>query len=281
MTRQVAIREVSHLRLSMPTDDCWTDQLNWIPVSLSEYHLACRNFPLAMRIEKQVPELGLLVHPRYCVNPPLDTSGKWRGVYRPIGLRCFPFEAGHLGEDPLSDITIAEDSKYLSSSDGIPFLDERGQPGKLITELHRLISLLQRSRDTFADVLDQYLIAGLLVPLVDIEQVDARAPLYVIDQSLLAQTNNAALAAMARHRFLGVDLAVAWAFSLHNLQTKYLPQGAGRSCHQPQTASAPPTFMPDSTPIDDLPLVLDDGELVSFAEITKSSPEGAPGLPRA
>jgi len=275
MTRQVAIREVSHLRLSMPTEDCWADQLSWIPVGLSEYHLACRHFPFAMRIENQRPELGLLVHPRYFINPLLDASGKWRGVYRPIGLRCFPFEAGCLSDDPLSDITIAEGSRYLSPSDGIPFLDERGQPGKLVTELHRLLGLLRRSRDMFADVLDQYLIAGLLVALIDSEHADAGSPLYVIDQGRLAQMSNAALGAMARHKFLSVDLSVAWAFSLHNLRGSYLPREAGRSRLQPQPASAAPMLVSDTTPIDDLHLALDDGELVSFAEIATNSPEGA------
>jgi hypothetical protein len=257
----------------MPTEDRRADRLNWIPVSLSEYHLACRHFPLAMRIEKQLPELGLLVHPRYLINPPLDASGKWRGVYRPIGLRCFPFEADQLSGDPLSDITIAEGSSYLSSCDGIPFLDESGQPGKLITELHRLIGLLRQSRDIFADVLDQYLIAGLLVRLIDSSPADAGSALYVIDHNRLAQMSNAALSAMARHKFLSVDLAVAWAFSLHNLQKRYLPKDPERSRFQLQPASASPMLVPDSTPIDDL--VLDDGELVSFAGITTPPAEGA------
>lgn len=259
----------------MPTEECWTEQLSWIPISFSEYHLACRHFPFAMRVENQRPELGLLVHPRYFVNPLVDASGKWRGVYRPIGLRCFPFEANGVGEDPLANITIAADSKYLSPSDGIPFLDEGGQPGKLVTELHRLIGLLRRSRGMFADVLDQYLIAGLLVPLIDNEHAGAGSPIYVIDQNRLAQLSHAALGAMARHRFLSVDIAVAWAFSLHNLRATYLPREAGRSRLQPRPASAAPILASDSTPINDLPLVLDDGELVSFAEIATTPPGDA------
>ncbi|HJP67421.1 MAG TPA: SapC family protein, partial [Sphingomicrobium sp.] len=201
MTRHVSLREISHLCLAMPKDDCWVEKLNWIPVSASEYHLACRYFPFAMRLEDQHPELGLLVHPRYINNPLLDASGKWRGVYRPIGLRCFPFEAGRITDDPLSDITIAADSTYLSPSDGIPLIGEGGQPGKLVTELHGLLGLLQQSREIFADALDQYLVAGLLVELTD-DANTAGPPLYVIDQGRLAQMSHAALRAMARHRFL-------------------------------------------------------------------------------
>ena len=55
----------------------------------------------------------------------------------------------------------------------------------------------------------------------------------------------------------------------------FLPKDPERSRLQPQPASASPMLVPDSTPIDDLPLVLDDGELISFAEITTTSPEGA------
>lgn len=272
MTRHVSLREISHLRLAMPTDECWVEQLNWIPVSSSEYHLACRHFPFAMRIEDQRPELGLLVHPRYLNSPLLDASGKWRGMYRPIGLRCFPFEAGHLSDDPLSDITIAADSKYLSPSDGIPFLDEGGQPGKLVAELHRFLGLLQQSREMFADALDQYLVAGLVVALGDNADPDAGPPLYVIDQGRLAQMSRAALRAMARRRFLSVDLAVAWAFSLHNLRASYLSK-PGRSRLEPQPAAA--TAMSDLLPMDDLPLILDDGELISLANVETSCSEPA------
>ena len=263
MTRQVTLREISHLRLAMPADDRWVEQLNWIPVSSSEYHLACRYFPLAMRMDDRRPELGLLVHPRYLNDPLLDPSGKWRGVYRPIALRCFPFEAGGPGEDPLSDVTIAADSKYLSRSDGVPFLDESGGPGKLVSELHRLLGLLRQSREMFADALDHYLVAGLLVALADGADADARPPFFVIDQNRLAQMSPTALGAMARHRFLSVDLAVAWAFSLQNLQASHLPKQPGR----PRLEAWPATVASDSLLVDDLPLVLDDGELIPLANI--------------
>src|SRR5262249_37551764 len=152
-------------------------------------------------------------------------------------------------------------------SDGIPFLDERGQPGKLVTELHRLLGLLQRSREMFADALDQYLMSGLVVTLTDNAGADAGPPLYVIDRGRLEQMNQAALGAMARRRFLSVDLAIAWAFSLNNLRASYLLKEPGRSHLQTQPVPVAANLVSDSIPIDDLPLVLDDGELISLTEI--------------
>ena len=43
---------------------------------------------------------------------------------------------------------------------------------------------------------------------------------------------NAGLAAMARHDFLSVDVAVAGLFSLQNLKPEYRPKDAGRHGRQ-------------------------------------------------
>jgi hypothetical protein len=270
--QRVPLRDLSHLHLSIPDDDSWIEQLNWIPVGASEYHLACRHFPLALRIVDQRPELGLLVHSRYLVRPSLDESRKWCGIYRPIALRCFPFEADGLHNDPLSDITVPAGSNQLSPSHGIPLVDQDGQPSKAIAEIHRLLMLLNRSREIFADALDQYLIAELLAPLRG--PADGEQPLYVIDRNRLNRTGHAALGAMARHRMLSVDLAIAWTFSLQNLQVGCLPEDTGRARH-PASSQVAPISHPVSILMDELALVLDDGELVSLGCMDgKTAPGG-------
>ncbi len=84
---------------------------------------------------------------------------------------------------------------------------------------------------------------------------------------------NAGLAAMARHDFLGVDMAIACQFSLQNLRPEYRPKDTGR--HGRQGVEPIPSGM-DTTMIDDLSLVLDDGELISVADIDVARPVTLP-----
>lgn len=266
MTRLVPVREIAHLRLALPQHDRWIEQLSWIPASPTEIHLASRFYPIAVRMEDQQPRLGLIVGQRYLAHALLDSAGKWRGAYRPVGLRCFPFEAPDIGDNPLSDIRIDANSEYLSPISGAPLVDGTMQPSRMLTELHRLFSLLKHGQRTLAGVLDQYLVGGLLVPLTDGDAPvsDRGQPLYVINPARLAQMENAGLAAMARHDFLSVDVAIACQFSLQNLRPEYRPKDAG---HYGRRGTEPAILAMDTTMIDDLSLVLDDGELISVADI--------------
>jgi hypothetical protein len=266
MTRLVPVREVAHLRLVLPAHDRWTDELTWIPASATEIHLAARYYPIAVRMEDQTPRLGLIIGQRYLRQALLDSSGTWRGAYRPVALRCFPFEAPDIGDDPLSDILIDADCEYLSPNSGTLIVDEAGRPSRTLNELQRLFKLLKRGAESFASVLDQYLVGGLLLPLNDGDApaTDHGRPLYVLDPARFAQMENAGLAAMARHDFLSADVAIACQFSLQNLRPEYRPKHTGR----PGRPGVEP-FLPgmDTTMIDDLSLVLDDGELISVADI--------------
>ena len=89
---------------------------------------------------------------------------------------------------------------------------------------------------------------------------DRSQRLYVINPARFAQMANAGLGAMARHDFLSVDVAVACLFSLQNLRPNI-----GRRTPAGTAASGTDPFLPamDTIMIDDLSLVLDDGELVS------------------
>jgi hypothetical protein len=275
MTRLVPVREIAHLRLVLPQHDRWIDELTWIPASPSEIHLASRYYPIAVRIEDQKPQLGLIVGRRYLAHGLLDPAGKWRGAYRPVRLRCFPFETSEIGEDPLTDILIDPDADHLSPTSGVSIVDEAGRPGQMLIELHRLFKLLKRGQESFAAALDQYLVGSLLVPLADGDAaaLDHGHPLYIINPARFAQMENGGLAAMARHDFLAVDIAIACQFSLQNLRPEYRPKDAGRHGRH---HSEPASSGMDTTVIDDLSLVLDDGELISVADIDGVRPVTEP-----
>ena len=266
MTRLVPVREIAALRLALPRDEQWIGDMTWVPVAATEIHLACRYFPLAVRFDGQTPRLGLIVGQRYLVHPLRDEAGAWRGAYRPIGLRCFPFSALHPGDDPLTDILIDAASPHLSATDGVPIVDGDGKPSRMLRELHRLFGLLKQAEDTLAGPLDQFMIGGLLAPLssaTDDEATDA-SQLYVLDPARFQHTKPAALGAMARHGLLSVDLAVACHFSLLTLRPEYRPKPTAEQRRQ-SGASAP--VVTPMIAMDDLALALDDGELVSLWNI--------------
>ncbi|WP_315835705.1 SapC family protein [Bradyrhizobium prioriisuperbiae] len=260
--------------MSPPADDRWIENLSWVPVSASEIHLACRYYPVAVRFEANRPRLGLIVDRRYTVHALLTADGKWRGAYRPIALRCFPFQAPSVGDDPLSDIVIDPASTYLSETAGTPLTEADGQPGQLLIEMHRLFGLLQQGQDAFADTLDHFLIGDLLVPLSaeDSSGENETPPLHVLDPARFSHAEQSALAAMARRSFASVDTAVACLFSLQNMRADHRPKDSGRwHRHAPAAAIAP-----DMLAIDDLSLALDDSELISLADIgAMPAPAGA------
>ena len=76
---------------------------------------------------------------------------------------------------------------------------------------------------------------------------------------------------MARHDFLSVDVAIACQFSLQNLQPEFRPKDIGR-----HGRGEPVQPGMDTTMIDDLSLVLDDGELISVADIDVMRPLARP-----
>ena len=90
------------------------------------------------RISK--PRLGLIIGQRYLAHALLDAAGTWRGAYRPVGLRCFPFQAPDIGDDPLSDILIDADSEYLSPTSGTAHRRRSRTARPTLTDLHRLFS---------------------------------------------------------------------------------------------------------------------------------------------
>jgi hypothetical protein len=276
MSPRVPIRDVAHLRLTMPSDDRWAKDFEWIPVSFTELHLTCRHFPVAIRAGRQGLQLGLLLHERFLSRSTLDASGKWRCTYRPIALRCFPFEAALVGSDPISEIFIDPASKYLSATVGAPIIDEVGRATTLVAELHRLFGILKRSEDLFSKVLDQYLIADLLVPMADESPTGAEGSFYVIDPARFSRMRNATLGAIARSGFLGIDVAISCLFSLQHLKPDRLPNEA-RLHRQPLV---PATVGPDPILLDDLGLALDDSELIPFDLISCRIPTETGGSTR-
>jgi hypothetical protein len=267
MTSLIPLREVAHLRLVLPLNEGRISNQLWIPVSHTELHLACLYFPVAVRFDDGKPFLGLILGERYLKRPAADPSGKWQGGYKPIALRCSPFQTGKIGEDPLSDILIASPSNHLTDKGGIPIVDDGGGPSPLIREIHRLFRLLQESRAKFSQALDQLLIGNLLVPLEAADGISSTGdepPLHVVDGVRFMEADKRGLGAMARHSFTALDVSVACLSSQRLLREQYRPNlVSGTKPHAEKATS----LSQESFAIEDFSLVLDDGELISLADI--------------
>ena len=263
MSNFVRLRDMAPLRLSPPPHERWVDGLRWLPLSPTELHLACRYFPLAVKVQDDRAGLGLLLDKTYITHNLLTAEHKWRGAYRPIALRCFPFQALHLDDDPLADIVVSVDSEFLSPRAGTAALID-DKPNAWVSELHGMLQLLKRGENSFASAIDQLFIADLLKPLTSAQATAAAddADLYVLSPQRFGELGKSALGAMARNSFLSVDVAVACLFSLQNLKPEFRPKASDRP--HPLSATAESDF--GAIAIGDLPLALDDGELVPFAD---------------
>jgi hypothetical protein len=211
----------------------------------------------------------LILGSQYLKYPAVDGCGKWRGGYKPIALRCLPPQPGGPGGDSLGGIPIASDSRRPGDQDGIALVAGAAAANPLAREIHRLRRLLRESRTRFADALDRLLIADLLVPLSSAANGAAAKdglPLHIVDGARFLYADQRALGAMARHDFAALDIAVACLSSQRLLQEQYRPKLPSPSGTRADTAKA--AFPPrDSFGLSEFGLALDDGDLISPADI--------------
>jgi hypothetical protein len=155
----------------------------------------------------------------------------------------------------------------LSATAGIAILDNAGQPSLMIREIHRLFRLLQEGQEKFSEALDQLLIADLLVPLATIDDgagVESEPLLYVVDGQRFQKTSSKILSAMARHHFTAIDIAITCLSAQRFLRDQIRPKQAVGLRSPP---AEPMWSRNEYVSIGELDLTLDDGELISLADI--------------
>ena len=267
MNTRLPLREVAHLNVVLPSDELSMGAQPWIPVSHSELHLACLHFPIAIRLDGKRPALGLILSHHHIKRPIIDTAGKWQGGYKPIAIRCAPFECERVDVDPLSDLMISSSYDHLSTTAGIAIADSQGKPSLLIREIHRLFRLLQEGQEKFSQALDQLLIADVLVPLAapDVGVGAEGAPLlYVVDGPRFQNASHKILSAMARCHFTAIDIAITCLSSQRFLRDQIRPK---ESIGLRLPSGEPLWSRNEFLTTGDLDLTLDDGELISLTEI--------------
>ncbi|MDC7786701.1 SapC family protein [Rhodoplanes sp. TEM] len=280
-----SLREVAHLRLSLPTDQGWVKDHAVLPVGYSELHLCAHSFPVVVRFVAARPMLGLLVDARYLARPPLDADGRWQAGYMPIAVRCHPFHLRQGSGDPLDEVTLREDAGVLDPQGPVEIARD-GRPGPQIAAIHKLLVTLAAGQAGFPAALDRLMIADLLVPLrlpaADGEAAPSRgdAPqFFTVDHGRFSTLKNGALAAMARHDLRSIEIATAAVFSQRLLARGALPEPDETSEPAPPPLDRQLQQMVD---VDRFPLALDDGLLfwpedIGFAR--EPDPEATPAGP--
>ena len=222
-SRLVPLRGAARARHAMPAHGRWVTALGWQPIAYSEMHLCAHYYPLAIRFSRGLPLLGVILDEAYLTRSLVDASGTWQGGYMPMAVRTFPFQATGNSVDPFDDLVVPADTDFLSAEAGTPLCRDDGAPSSHLQTLHRLARQLLDSRRSLAAALDHLLIARLLVPLRPPPNGTAQPAtpqLHTVDRARFAEIEPAAFAAMARHRFASVDIAVACQFSLHRLRVR-------------------------------------------------------------
>ncbi|WP_170149496.1 SapC family protein [Rhodoplanes roseus] len=258
------MRELTALRLSLPLDQGWIRNIGWLPVGSSELHLCSHSLALAVRFQAARPHLGFLVDPRYLGRPQIDSHFKWQAGYIPLAVRVHPFQLRDAGGDPLDELMLPADSPHVGPAGPIEIAHGARLNPQLIA-IHKLLATLAAGQASFATALDQLMIANLLVPLQLPATQDGAAPratgepsYFTVDHQRFAALPNGALAAMARHDFRTIDIAVATVFSQRFLARGVLPDA------RPSERSAAPSLdlqIQQLIHVDTFPLALDDGLL--------------------
>ncbi|KAA5599534.1 SapC family protein [Blastochloris sulfoviridis] len=263
-SRLVPLRGAARARHAMPAHGRWVTALGWQPIAYSEMHLCAHYYPLAIRFSRGLPLLGVILDEAYLTRPLVDASGTWQGGYMPMAVRTFPFQATGNSVDPFDDLVVPADTDFLSAEAGTPLCRDDGAPSSHLQTLHRLARQLLDSRRSLAAALDHLLIARLLVPLRQPPNGTAQPAtpqLHTVDRARFAEIEPAAFAAMARHRFASVDIAVACQFSLHRLRSECQPKSARSTL----AASAAGGRGLDFLGMEDI--AIDDGDLFSLGDL--------------
>lgn len=263
----VSLREVAQMRLNVPSNYQFLRGLKWIPLAVTELHLTSHYLPIAIRLNKGTPQLAAILDPAYVAQPPIDELGRWRPSYKPIAIRTIPMRlAGVSGKDPLQDLEVPADSPFLSADSGPPILGEDGNPSPWILSLRQLLIGLRDGQRSILPIVDQLLMADLLIPLQESGSSDEETEWQVVEPSRFARLGKHAAGALARHNFLTFDVAVASLFSQRALRAECLPKEEGDRAHH--TAARPQSDIDAMRlGLGSLPVTLDEGELFSTEDL--------------
>jgi hypothetical protein len=102
-----------------------------LPVTMAEAGIALRHYPLVFMPEGEYLTLVALTGLPGEGNRFVDAKGEWRpGAYIPAYVRGYPFIALRPSESAEPILALDPTAADFKAADGLPLLDETGQPGE-------------------------------------------------------------------------------------------------------------------------------------------------------
>jgi hypothetical protein len=276
--RFVPLNSASDLRLLSAKDYSFVEQVGWLPLGETEFHLASHFLPVAFHLDADIPSVGVLLDNGYQVRPLVDTEGKWLRGYQPIALRCLPFRLANARlRDPALSLEICPDLGLSSETAGQPMIGADGRVTRSVAFIHDALRKMRDARGTLAAAIDQLVMADLLVPMPSQRprkaDSDEPARVFVVDGERLYKTGARALSAMARQSFLSMDLAMACLFSQRLLKAEFRPGGSAVTTAPERTqAAAADAYAEWAAPALNANIALDDTALFSTDDLGTLDP---------
>jgi SapC len=177
-------------------------------VTMQEFTRAAAIFPIVFLEDKAkdtfrpVALLGLAAGSNLFV----DSAGKWQASYVPAIIRRYPFALTPRGADGQYIVCIDEASSLVSTTEGSPLFDDKGEPTQVIENVKRYLSELQQMdglTNAFCSFLkDNNMFTPLNLRVRDNSAVKNISGCYVVNEERLNNLSDELFLQIRQKRYL-------------------------------------------------------------------------------
>lgn len=191
------------------TDASFAADTHYVPLAVTEFHQAARDYPIIFAGDESEPAPVALLGLREKQNLFLDDNRSWvTGAYVPAFVRRYPFVLARAGENDEYTVCFDEAFEGFSKDDGNLLFDSDGKDtaylAGTISFLNRFLADMNRTRQFVAALIEHDLFVQR-----DLRVTDSRDRNFVlqdfrmVDEGKLAGLDDATLGQLHRDGFLG------------------------------------------------------------------------------
>lgn len=165
-------------------------------VTMQEFTRAAAIFPIVFLEDKEKDEFRpvVLLGLNAGQNLFVDSTGKWQASYVPAIIRRYPFALTPRGNDGQYIVCIDEESSLVSTTEGSPLFDEKGEPTQVIENVKRYLGELQQmdglTRNFCTFLKEHNMFTPLNLRVRDNSKVKNISGCYVINEERLNNLSN-------------------------------------------------------------------------------------------
>lgn len=177
-------------------------------VTMQEFPRAAAIFPIVFLEDKEKDEFRpvVLLGLNAGQNLFVDGDGKWQASYVPAIIRRYPFALTPRGNDGQYIVCIDEESSLVSTTEGNPLFDEKGEPTQVIENVKRYLSELQQmdtlTRGFSSFLKEQNMFTPLNLRVRDNAKVKNISGCYVINEERLNNLSDQTFLDIKNKRYL-------------------------------------------------------------------------------